>query len=170
MSSRRGRTRRRSQDDDATAAPEHATGPKREGLSGVLCVAGRNELDETAASLLVHLLRAEHSVRVDEALPAEALASSYPREWSFGQATLACLSLISTTSPARARYLVRRLHRRAPRARVVVGFWGLAPGELPVTVAAIAGPDVIVATSLRDAVTALHPHLATAAPYRVVGG
>jgi predicted PurR-regulated permease PerM len=148
---------------DGVPAPEHTARPETEGAPEIICVAGRNELDETAASLLVHLLRAEHSVRVDEALPAEALASSYPREWLFGQATLVCLSLISTTSPARARYLVRRLRRRAPRARVVVGFWGLAHEELPVAVAAIAGPDIMVATSLRDAVTSLAPHLAAAA-------
>jgi predicted PurR-regulated permease PerM len=156
---------------DGVPAPEHTARPETEGAPEIICVAGRNELDETAASLLVHLLRAEHSVRVDEALPAEALASSYPREWLFGQATLVCLSLISTTSAARARYLARRLCRRAPRARVMVGFCGLAPGELPVAVAAIAGPDIIVATSLCDAVTTLAaPHLATAAPYQVVGG
>jgi hypothetical protein len=152
---------------DGGPAPEHPARPKTEGTPQIICVVGRNELDEAAASLLVYLLRTEHSVRIDEALPAEALASGSSHEWLFGQATLVCLSLISTTSPARARYLVRRLHRRAPHARVVVGFWGLASGELP---AAIAGPEIIVATSLREAITSLDPDLATAAPHQVVGG
>jgi hypothetical protein len=126
-------------------------------------VAGRNELDEAAASLLVHQLRSEHSVRIGEALPAEALASDNPRERPFERATLVCLSLISTTSPARARYLVRRLRRRAPRARLLIGFWGLAPADLPAMVAAVAGPDTIVATSLRDAVTSLKSNPSPAA-------
>jgi predicted PurR-regulated permease PerM len=152
---------------DEGPTPEDAASSEMEGTPEIVCVAGRNELDEAAASLLVYLLRTEHSVQVDEAVPAEALASSYPREWLSGRTTLVCLSLISTTSPARARYLVRRLHRRAPHARVVVGFWGLASGELP---AAIAGPQIIVATSLREAITSLDPDLATAAPHQVVGG
>jgi predicted PurR-regulated permease PerM len=152
---------------DGGPASEHLARPETEGTPQIVCVAARNELDEAAASLLVYLLRTEHSVQVDEAVPAEALASSYPREWLSGRTTLVCLSLISTTSPARARYLVRRLHRRAPHARVVVGFWGLASGELP---AAIAGPQIIVATSLREAITSLDPDLATAAPHQVVGG
>jgi hypothetical protein len=94
--------------DDAAAAasskPEHAAKPGIEGPPEIL----RNELDEAAESLLVHLLRAKHSVRVGEALPAKTLVSNSPGERLFEQADLVCLSLISTTSSARARYLVRR--------------------------------------------------------------
>jgi predicted PurR-regulated permease PerM len=155
---------------DGGSAPEHPTRPETEGAPEIICVAGRNELDEAAAALLVHLLRAERSVRVDQALPAEALALGYPRQLPYGQATLVCLSLLSTKSPARARHLVRRLRRRTPHARVLVGFWGLDPGELPVAVAAVAGPQIIVATSLREAITNLQLSLAAVAPHQVVGG
>ena len=140
---------------DGGPTPEDAASSEIEGTPDIVCVAGRNELDEAAASLLVHLLRSEHSVRIRQALPAEALASDNPREPPFERGTLICLSLISTTSPARARYLVRRLRRRAPGARVLVGFWGLAPSDLPPTVAGNAGPDTIFAISLRDAVASL---------------
>jgi predicted PurR-regulated permease PerM len=133
-----------------------------EGSPDIVCVAGRNELDEAAAALLVHLLRSEHSGRIGEALPPEALASDNPGERPFERA-MVCLSLISTTSPARARYLVRRLRRRAPGARVLVGFWGLPPSHLPPTVAGNAGPDTIFATSLRDAVASLKSNLSPAA-------
>ena len=85
------------------------------GASKIVCVAGRNELDEAAALLLVHLLRSKHPGTIVEALPAEALTSN-----RYGAAledsTAICLSLISTRSPVRARYLVRRLNRRAPHA------------------------------------------------------
>jgi predicted PurR-regulated permease PerM len=148
---------------DGVPTPEDAASSEIEGTPDVVCVAGRNELDEAAASLLVHLLRSEHSVRVGEALPPEALASDNPGERPFERATLVCLSLISTTSPARARHLVRRLRRRAPGARVLVGFWGLAPSDLPPTVAGNAGPDTIFATSLRDAVASLKSNLSPAA-------
>jgi len=143
--------------------PEDAASSEIGGTPEIVCVAGRNELDEAAASLLVHLLRSEHSVQIGEALPAEAFASDNPRERPLERATLVCLSLVSTTSPARARYLVRRLRRRAPGARLLVGFWGLAPADLPAADAAIAGPDTIVATSLRDVVTSLKSNLSPAA-------
>ena len=159
--------------DDAAAAasskPEHAAKPGIEGPPEILCVGGRNELDEAAASLLVHLLRAKHSVRVGEALPAKTLVSNSPGERLFEQADLVCLSLISTTSSARARYLVRRLRRRAPHARALVGLWGLAPDELPDTLPAMAGLDTIFVTSLRDAVRSIETDRAQVAPDRAVG-
>ena len=154
---------------DQGAAPAHAARLGIGGTPEIICVAGRNELDEAAALLLVHLLRSEQSIRTVVALPALA-SNNNPRERLFEQATLVCLSLVSTTSPARARYLVRRLRRRAPQARVLIGFWGLGPGELPVNVEAIAGPDTIVATSLLDAVTNLKSNISTAAPHQAIGG
>lgn len=121
-------------------------------------MAGRNELDEAAALLLVHLLRSEYSVAIAEALPAEALTSDRYRS-SLEDATVICLSLVSTQSPARARYLVRRLYRRAPRARVLVGLWQLDPGDAAAIAATIARPNTAVATSLREAAANLEPEL-----------
>ena len=139
---------------EASSTAERPDPPLIEGAPRIVCVAGRNELDEAAASLLVHLLRSEHSAEIAEALPAEALTSDSSQS-SFKDASVVCLSLVSTNSPARARYLVRRVSRRAPRARVLVGFWRLDPGELGAAVTTIARPDAIIATSLRDAVTYL---------------
>jgi predicted PurR-regulated permease PerM len=147
-----------SDDAAAGATSEHSAPSVIQRAPGIVCVAGRNELDEAAALLLVHLLRSEHSVGTAEALPAEALASDSFQP-SLEHATVICLSLISTNSPVRARYLVRRLRRRAPRARVLVGLWRLGPGELAATVATIARPNTAVATSLRDAVTSLQSDL-----------
>jgi predicted PurR-regulated permease PerM len=139
--------------DQATGdtPPGHPTPPIIEGIAELVCIAGRNELDEAAASLLVHLLRSEHSVAIPEALPAEALTSDRYRA-ELENASVICLSLISTQSAARARYLIRRLYRRIPRARVLVGFWQLDPGDLVATVETITRPNTAVATSLREAV------------------
>jgi predicted PurR-regulated permease PerM len=126
----------------------------------IICIAGRNELDEAAASLLVHLLRAEHSVDTADALPAEALTSNGYQS-ALERANIICLSLVSTSSPIRARYLVRRLSRRAPHAKVLVGFWRLDPGELTATVATIARPHIAVVASLRDAIDGLQSDLST---------
>ena len=143
--------------DDVPANAGAAAGPAiTEGTSSIICVAGRNELDEAAGSLLVHILRSQQSVSIADALPAQALTS---HQSSLDHATVICLSLISTQSPVRARYIVRRLSRRAPRARVVVGLWSLSPDELAATVATIERHDAVVVTSLRDAAIELHSDL-----------
>jgi hypothetical protein len=147
-----------SDDTAADATSRGATPPKIEGVPRVVCMAGRNELDEAAALLLVHLLRSEYSVAIAEALPAEALTSDRYRS-SLEDATVICLSLVSTQSPARARYLVRRLYRRARGARVLVGLWQLDPGDAAALAATIARPNTTVATSLREAAANLEPEL-----------
>lgn len=133
--------------------------PSRKEEPAIICVAGRNELDEAAALLLVHLLRTEHHSRLAEALAAHALAADGSSHSLFRQARLVCLSLISTGSPARARYLERRLRRRAPRAKVLVGFWGLDESELAAAATTMARHDTIVVSSLRDAMKSISSEL-----------
>jgi predicted PurR-regulated permease PerM len=143
------------EDQNATAAPEHATGPKREGLSGILAVAGRNELDEAAALLLVNALRLERHIDIGAPLSADALSADAAHLPLFKEASVVCLSLTSTSSPARARFLVRRIRRRAPRARILVGFWGSPTREVAAKEMARATSAQAVAFSLRDAVAAI---------------
>ena len=147
-------------DEVADTTAEHSAPPLLPEGTEIVCIAGRNELDEAAASLLVHLLRAEHSVEIADALPAEALTSDRYRP-TLERANVICLSLVSTNSPARARYLIRRLSRRAPRAKVLVGFWRMDPGELAATVAATALSNTAAVTSLREAIISLQSDLST---------
>jgi hypothetical protein len=123
---------------NAAPASERAARSEVGILPVIFCIAGRNELDEAAASLLAHLLRFESRVHVEEELSADALASDNSYRTPLNDATLVCLSLISTGSLARAHYLVRRVRRRAPRAKVLVGFWGTPPGEIAADEATIA--------------------------------
>ena len=83
-------------------------------------------------------------------LSADTLASDSLSFPSLRSAALVCLSLISTGSPVRARYLVRRVRRRAPRATVIVGFWG-STTELPAKEVALATTADFVTFSLCDA-------------------
>jgi hypothetical protein len=145
---------------DARSTTEESRQPMAAGPSAIVCVAGRNELDEAAGSLLVHVLRSQQPVSIADALPAEALTSDRYQS-QIDNATVICLSLISTHSPVRARYLVRRLSRRAPRARVLVGLWRSSPDELAATVATIARPNAVIVTSLRDAVRDLQCDLSS---------
>jgi hypothetical protein len=83
-------------------------------------------------------------------LSADTLASDSLSFPPLRSAALDCLSVISTGSPIRARYLVRRVRRRAPRATVIVGFWGSST-ELRAKEVTPATTTDVVTFSLRDA-------------------
>ncbi|MGH7030856.1 MAG: AI-2E family transporter, partial [Stellaceae bacterium] len=155
--------------EDSVIDPDAADAAAEGGESGpqrgfVVCLAGRNELDEAAAMLLASLLRARgHAAYV---FAADSPAALGGHRVSLRDAALVCLSLISTSSPARARLIVRRLRRRAPRASILVGFWGLGgmstfDSEEQATTAADA-----VATTLAEAVADIERR-GTAAPGQV---
>jgi hypothetical protein len=130
--------------------PAGATAP-------VLCIAGRNELDLAAAWLLQHLLRLRGvgcTVMSPDALTGFDL-DRLPRGVS-----VICLSLLSTSSAARARYLVRRIRRRARRATIVIGFWGQTGPEFSVDEATAATAADKVVTTLVTAVVEIGTALA----------
>ncbi len=134
---------------DEPAAAEEAPGPADR--PAVCCLAGRNELDDAGGLLLVHLLALQGRVAA-RTLPAEALSADAGDPAVFAGATLICLSLLSTSAPARARFIVRRIRRRAPRAKILVGFWGGTAAEQTVEEAAAAAAADFAAYSLRDTV------------------
>jgi predicted PurR-regulated permease PerM len=139
-------------EDGAVAAGEASPTPEIDRRPLVVCVAGRNELDEAAALFLAHLLKGQFRAAEVQALSADALGPENLYFAPLRNAGIVCLSLISTNSPARARYLVRRVRRRAPRARVVVGFWGSANGEHPMVETNAATTADAVVFSLRDSI------------------
>jgi hypothetical protein len=130
-------------------------------LPPVCCVAGHNELDAAAALLLVHLLRLEGHAGKAPVLSADQLMSDAfdPR---LKEAKLICLSLIGTSTPARARYLLRRVRRRAPHANLIVAFWGIPEEDLAAKKATIDGSVQTVAT-FREALAISHVLLSSAA-------
>jgi predicted PurR-regulated permease PerM len=149
--------------DDAVVEAD----PAAEGDAGpaggfVVCLAGRNELDEAAAMLLASLLRARgHAAYV---FPADSPAALGNRRVALRDAAVVCLSLISTGSPARARHVVRRLRRRAPRTRIVLGLWGVGAGEFSRAETMAATSADAVATTLAEAIAAIEERMAAAAP------
>jgi predicted PurR-regulated permease PerM len=147
------------QNGDST--PEPTAIPQPERLPKVVCVAGRNELDESAALLLTSMLRSETRIELGTPLPPAALSVDVGYSAPFKDASIVCLSLISTSSPARARYLVRRIRRRAPVARILVGFWG-AQTPTPIEEMTQAVSAQALAFSLPDAVAVIDSMLAPA--------
>ena len=125
----------------------------------IACLAGRNELDLAAARLLRHLLwRRGH--RVEVYAPDGKAAFDLDRLPLRGVAVV-CLSLVSTNSAARARYLVRRIRRRARGARLLVGLWGYGAADRSAADAGAAADAVV--TTLAAAVSEIEAAL-NAAP------
>jgi hypothetical protein len=132
-----------------------------------VCMAGRNELDEAAALLLASLLRARGRRAYVFADPVAALGV---QRVALRDAAIVCLSLVSTNSAARARHIVRRVRRRAPHARIVVGFWALGPGtEASLEDAQAASSADAVVTRLCEAIAEIESRLGgTAFPVAAV--
>jgi hypothetical protein len=110
----------------------------------VLCVAGRNPLDEAVATMLAQLLQKHGlSARVEG---VEAIATTRILHLETAGVLLVCVSYLDASSPAHMRYTIRRLRRRLPHAQIFLGCW-MAGSEDAVSEAAKADR---VATTLRD--------------------
>jgi hypothetical protein len=132
--------------EDGLVEPAAERGAGAQQQATVACLAGRNELDLAAAWLLrrLLLLRGHRAVVYS---PDAASPFNLERLPLRGVAVV-CLSLLSSGSAERARYLVRRIRRQARRARLVIGFWG--QGE-----AGFAADEAIAATAADNVVTTL---------------
>lgn len=133
----------------AAASPPDELAPQwRE--HAVMCVGGRGSLDEAAAAMLAQLLD-KHGIGAFVAPSDTVSAASLSRLDTTG-VQLACLSYLEAGGFSHARYLVRRLRRKLPRTKIIVGFWTFTEadaaqrGALEET-----GADRVV-TSLRQAI------------------
>lgn len=155
-------------DDQFIASEEGAADEGREpGNPPIVCVSGRNELDAAAAMVLAGQLRARgHKARLFAADASPFLNGYRP---ALREAAIVCLVLVSTSSPARAQHIVRRLRRRAPWARLVLCLWGARADDIPLEEARRTSAADALATSLADAIgdieqnAAPPPHLLAAA-------
>src|ERR1700736_3160407 len=118
--------------------------------TAVLCVAGRGSLDEAAAAMLAQLLE-KHGIGA-RVVPSEAVSVANLVRLDVTGVQMACLSYLEPGNFTNARYLVRRLRRRLPQAKIVAGFWTLAAQEAEERDALAATRADCVVTSLRQAV------------------
>jgi hypothetical protein len=111
----------------------------------VLCISGRGPLDEAAAIMLTQLLD-KHGLhaRVEG---VEAISSTNIFHLATAGVAMVCVSYLDVSSPAHMRYTIRRLRRRLPEARIMLGCW-MANAN---TFRDAAKPDDLAVT-LRDAV------------------
>lgn len=92
----------------------------------VLCIGGRTELDQAAAEMVAEVLG-------ERQIGARVLSPVAVSQEAIGQLDLAgvevvCLSYLSRQPQVFARYVSRRLKRRAADLKVVVCFWTPPPG------------------------------------------
>jgi predicted PurR-regulated permease PerM len=90
----------------------------------VLCVAGRGDLDEAAALLLVHLLD-RHGIGA-RVISANAASPANFQNLDASGVRLIVLSYLESGNGSHAHYLMRRVRRRLPEARAIAGFWALS--------------------------------------------
>ena len=94
----------------------------------VLCVGARGSLDDVAAAILAQLLNRR-------GIGARSLTSSDMEHGTLSRldmtgVSIVVLSYMNEDSIPHAKYLIRRLRRRAPKIKVIVGFWSMTSDQL----------------------------------------
>ena len=142
-------------DADADAAGGAAAAPPPLPLPAddrrrVMCIAGRGSLDEAAAAMLAQLL-GKQGIQAS-VVPSDAVAPVAIFGLDAADVQIVCLSYLEPGGFTNARYLVRRLRRKLPRAQILVGLWTLNDEDAKQRDALReTGADLVV-TSLRQAV------------------
>ena len=136
-------------DHASPPAPREADGNELApgwGESAVLCIAGRGSLDEAAAAMLAQLLSKE-GIGVRN-VPSSAVSAPNIFLLDVTGVQMVCLSYLEPGDFTNARYLVRRLRRKLPRAPIVLGFWTLSDEDAK-------RRDVLRETGADDVMTSL---------------
>jgi len=92
-----------------------------QGEHPVLCVAGRSLIDEAAAIMFAQLSTA-HGLAA-RAEGAGALSTTNVFRLETTGVAIVCLAYMDANGPAHMRYSVRRLRRKLPNAKIILGCW-----------------------------------------------
>ncbi len=95
--------------------------PEWRGEAPVLCIAGREILDEGAALMLAQLLET-HGIKA-RVLGPEALSTANLFRLDPAGVAMVCLSFMDAPSAIHVRLAVRRVKRRIRQAHILVGIW-----------------------------------------------
>ena len=88
----------------------------------LLCIAGRTELDGAAAAMVAQILMDDAGIR-SRVLPASAISLDALGRLDLTGVEVVCLSYFHPKPEVYARYVCRRLKRRYPTLKIVVGMW-----------------------------------------------
>ena len=107
---------------EAEAAPGQAPASQDGPRKPILCIAGRNSIDQAAAALLAQILE-KHGLPA-KVEPSELLTIGGILHLPGSGAQIICLSYVGADIGApRVRFAIRRLRRRLPEAKIIAGFW-----------------------------------------------
>ncbi len=119
------------------------------GEDAVLCVGARGSLDDVAAVILAQLLQ-RRGIGAKSLTANDVLPERLSRLNTAG-VRLALLSYMNEDLITHAKYLIRRLRRRAPTIKIMVGFWSLTSGKSAKRKVLDTTRADLVAVSLTDA-------------------
>jgi predicted PurR-regulated permease PerM len=123
--------------------------PEWRGDTAVLCIAGRTPLDEAAAVMFAQLCNVHGLAARVEA--AEVLSTTNIFRLETAGVALVCLSYLDTTHAAHMRYAVRRLRRKLPQARIMIGCWSGAGSAVQLEALREGAKADLFAPTLREA-------------------
>lgn len=131
--------------------------------TSVLCVAGRGPVDHAAAALLVQVLdRAGVVATLGREQGPQGLAAM---QEPYRDVPLVCISYVATARLAQTRFMVRRLRRAFPSARIVIGLWQMRSDDPDLQQIKDNSGGDFFALSLREATekctAAMHEHTVT---------
>jgi len=142
-------------DETVASAPADETAAEASGReswadNAVLCVAGPGPLDEVASLLLSDLL-SRHGIGTRIVGHADALPVNIERLDKTGVKMIS-VCYLEPANFTNARYLVRRLSRHLPQAKLLLNFWGFGADDTRYLDAVEATGCELIATTLREAV------------------
>lgn len=115
----------------------------------VLCVAGRGSLDEASAMMLAQLLQ-KRGVE-SRVVPNREISPANILRLNPEGVKVVCLGYLEPGGFGSARYLVQRIRRRLPKARIVLGLWAQPLAESDRDKAVAQSKADLVVTSLAEA-------------------
>ena len=128
----------------------------------VLCIPGRGQLDDLAATMAVQRLSSRgFGARV---VPNGALGKDADDAVDWPAVRMCCVSALEEgSSAASIRFFLRRIQRRAPQAAAVVCLWHAGAGSATLATLRAEGADEFIVLSLGE-LLALVPVVAARAP------
>ena len=143
---------------EAAAQPVHADLPvlardelaaEWQGDTPILCIAGRTALDEAACIMFAQLCNA-HGLPARVEGPGALSTNNIFRLEADGVA-MVCLAYLNAANPGQLRYAVRRIRRKLPKARILVGLWNGAEATEGIEEMREGSGADLLARSLREA-------------------
>lgn len=149
---------------EITEAPSRSEEAEVKGAPEVvLCIAGRTELDGAAAAMLAQILTDEAGIP-SRVLPASSIGLDALGRLDLSGVEVVCLSYFHPKPEVYARYVCRRLNRRFPKLKIVVGLWSQTSlkGDAGEDVARALAADTFASSigeARRHVETWLHPQV-----------